>query len=231
MLALAKGPYLLSQNYSRPDIGYSYCSSTGTVERWLKYSGRRVDVLCFIDVGLLGLWARCTRRERMTAHYASRCCVGKSIRKSQLHSFPEVNFGNQSDSQCTVSRPVSSDVPVHFVRHQCISMLYKSFCLSVTNHFCDKSSNPRHTSQMECRADEGLGTGVTMIELFGTQGSRTVLSETSTFFHAKWLFQGPGLPPSNTVQAHSEPGDPLPSHHSPTCRGFNLPFPDSSPSH
>lgn len=91
--------------------------------------------------------------------------------------------------------------------------------------------------EMECRADKGLGIGVIMIELFGIQElSSRDHSATSTFFHAKRLFQGPGLPPSNAVQAHSEPGDSLlPSHHYHARRGistflFRIPLPVTSPS-
>ncbi|KAK2467279.1 hypothetical protein APHAL10511_000828 [Amanita phalloides] len=91
--------------------------------------------------------------------------------------------------------------------------------------------------EMECRADKGLGIGVMMIELFGIQElSSRDHSATSTFIHAQRLFQGPGLPPSNAVQAHAEPGDPpLPSHHYHARRGvstflFRLPLPVTCPS-
>lgn len=60
-------------------------------------------------------------------------------------------------------------------------------------------------------------------------------SATSTFLHTRRLFQGPGLPPSNAVQAHPLPGDPpLPEHHYQARRGistflFRIPLPASSP--
>ncbi|KAF8723421.1 hypothetical protein AX14_009312 [Amanita brunnescens Koide BX004] len=91
--------------------------------------------------------------------------------------------------------------------------------------------------EMECRADKGLGVGMIMVELFGIQElSSRDHSATSTFLHAKRLFQGPGLPPSNAVQAHAEPGDPpLPSHHYHARRGistflFRIPLPITCPS-
>ncbi|KAF8344755.1 hypothetical protein F5887DRAFT_1283095 [Amanita rubescens] len=91
--------------------------------------------------------------------------------------------------------------------------------------------------EMECRADKGLGIGVIMVELFGIQElSSRDHSATSTFLHAQRLFQGPGLPPSNAVQAHAEPGDPpLPSHHYHARRGistflFRIPLPVTCPS-
>ena len=60
-------------------------------------------------------------------------------------------------------------------------------------------------------------------------------SATSTFLHSRRLFQGPGLPPSNAVQAHPLPGDPpLPPDHHQARRGistflFRIPLPASSP--
>jgi hypothetical protein len=91
--------------------------------------------------------------------------------------------------------------------------------------------------EMECRADKGLGIGLITAELFGIQElSSRDHSATSTFLHAQRLFQGPGLPPSNAVQAHAEPGDPLlPFHHYHACRGistflFRIPVPITSPS-
>lgn len=109
--------------------------------------------------------------------------------------------------------------------------------------------------ELECRADKGLGIGVIMIELFGIQGgspgffcvfsnfltwhaelSSRDHSATATFLHTQRLFQGPGLPPSNAVQAHSEPGDPpLPTHHYHARRGistflFRIPLPIPNPS-
>ena len=108
---------------------------------------------------------------------------------------------------------------------------------------------------MECRADQGLGIGTLMVELFGIQGSLWLngihqylnlgyltefssrdRSATSTFLHSRRLFQGPGLPPSNAVQAHTMPGDPLlPEHYYQARRGkstflFRIPIPTSSPS-
>ncbi|RXW17103.1 hypothetical protein EST38_g8757, partial [Candolleomyces aberdarensis] len=77
--------------------------------------------------------------------------------------------------------------------------------------------------EMECRADKGLGIGVIMLELFATQG-------------LKRLFQGPGLPPSNAVQARPSPGDPdLPPNYYQARRGlstflFRIPIPEGSPS-
>ena len=61
-------------------------------------------------------------------------------------------------------------------------------------------------------------------------------SATSTFLHSRRFFQGPGLPPSNAVQAYPEPGDlPLPKHYYHARRGlstflFRIPLPSSSPS-
>ncbi|KAJ3965637.1 hypothetical protein EV361DRAFT_938411 [Lentinula raphanica] len=91
--------------------------------------------------------------------------------------------------------------------------------------------------EMDCKADKGLGIGVIMIELFATQElTSRDHSARSTFIHAKRLFQGPGLPPSNAVQAHPLPGDlPLPLHYHQAKRGhstflFRLPLPATSPS-
>ncbi|KAF8800426.1 hypothetical protein BYT27DRAFT_7199922, partial [Phlegmacium glaucopus] len=56
---------------------------------------------------------------------------------------------------------------------------------------------------MECRADRGLGIGILMVELFAIQDH----SATPTFLHSRRLFQGPGLPPSNAVQAYTMLGD------------------------
>ncbi|KAM6499961.1 hypothetical protein JOM56_005469 [Amanita muscaria] len=84
---------------------------------------------------------------------------------------------------------------------------------------------------MECRADKGLGT--TMIEEYKNSPFRDH-SATSTFFHAKRLFQGQDLPPSNAARAHSEPGDPpLPSRQYHARRGsstslFWIPLPGTS---
>ncbi|KAF8963101.1 hypothetical protein BDZ97DRAFT_1821755 [Flammula alnicola] len=91
--------------------------------------------------------------------------------------------------------------------------------------------------EMECRADRGLGIGILMIELFAIQElTSRDHSATSTFLHSRRLFQGPGLPPSNAVQAHPMPGDPpLPQHYYQARRGhstflFRIPIPASSPS-
>ncbi|KAF8149049.1 hypothetical protein B0H34DRAFT_734649 [Crassisporium funariophilum] len=90
---------------------------------------------------------------------------------------------------------------------------------------------------MECRADRGLGIGIMMVELFAIQElTSRDHSATSTFLHSRRLFQGPGLPPSNAVQAHPMPGDPpLPQHYYQARRGrstflFRIPIPASSPS-
>ncbi|TFK34549.1 hypothetical protein BDQ12DRAFT_656689 [Crucibulum laeve] len=90
--------------------------------------------------------------------------------------------------------------------------------------------------EMECRADKGLGIGVMMVELFAIQEltSRDHAAST-TFLHSRRLFQGPGLPPSNAVQAHPMPGDPqLPDGYYQARRGrssflFRIPVPSSSP--
>ncbi|KAJ3740972.1 hypothetical protein DFH05DRAFT_1580164, partial [Lentinula detonsa] len=91
--------------------------------------------------------------------------------------------------------------------------------------------------EMDCKADKGLGIGVIVIELFATQElTSRDHSARSTFIHARRLFQGPGLPPSNAVQAHPLPGDPpLPLHYHQAKRGhstflFRLPLPATSPS-
>ncbi|KAJ3512011.1 hypothetical protein NLJ89_g3769 [Agrocybe chaxingu] len=91
--------------------------------------------------------------------------------------------------------------------------------------------------EMECRADRGLGIGIMMVELFAIQElTSRDHSATSTFIHSRRLFQGPGLPPSNAVQAHPMPGDPpLPQHYYQARRGrstflFRIPIPASSPS-
>ena len=61
-------------------------------------------------------------------------------------------------------------------------------------------------------------------------------SASSTFLHTRRLFQGPGLPPSNAVDAHPSPGQPpLPQGYFPARRGittffFRFPIPLSSPS-
>ncbi|GLB44770.1 hypothetical protein LshimejAT787_1801070 [Lyophyllum shimeji] len=91
--------------------------------------------------------------------------------------------------------------------------------------------------EMECRADKGLGIGIMMVELFASQElTSRDHSATSTFLHSRRLFQGPGLPPSNAVQAHPLPGDPpLPPNYHQARRGistflFRIPLPSSAPS-
>ncbi|KAF6759747.1 hypothetical protein DFP72DRAFT_884047 [Ephemerocybe angulata] len=90
--------------------------------------------------------------------------------------------------------------------------------------------------EMECRADKGLGIGVIMVELFANQElTSRDHSATSTFIHSKRIFQGPGLPPSNAVQAYPQPGSPvLPPHYHQARRGlstflFRIPIPEGSP--
>ncbi|EAU85235.1 hypothetical protein CC1G_06251 [Coprinopsis cinerea okayama7 len=91
--------------------------------------------------------------------------------------------------------------------------------------------------ELECRADKGLGVGVILVELFAIQelNSRDH-SATSTFLHSRRLFQGPGLPPSNAVHAHPQPGYPvLPPTYYQARRGlstflFRIPIPETSPS-
>ncbi|CCM04221.1 uncharacterized protein FIBRA_06388 [Fibroporia radiculosa] len=91
--------------------------------------------------------------------------------------------------------------------------------------------------EMECKADKGLGIGVIMVELVAVEElTSRDHSATSMFLHSRRLFQGPGLPPSNAVQAYPNPGDPsFPAHYYPARRGistffFKLPLPESSPS-
>lgn len=61
-------------------------------------------------------------------------------------------------------------------------------------------------------------------------------SATSTFYHTRRLFQGPGLPPSNSVDAHPPAGaPPLPTHYYYARKGmttflFRFPLPPSCPS-
>ncbi|KAF9500006.1 hypothetical protein BDN71DRAFT_1258120 [Pleurotus eryngii] len=90
--------------------------------------------------------------------------------------------------------------------------------------------------EMECRADKGLGIGTMMVELTAVQElTSRDHSATSMFLRSRRLFQGPGLPPSNAVQAHPLPGDPpLPPHYHQARRGlttflFRIPLPSSSP--
>ncbi|KAF5341588.1 hypothetical protein D9758_014091 [Tetrapyrgos nigripes] len=91
--------------------------------------------------------------------------------------------------------------------------------------------------EMDCRADQGLGIGSMMVELFAFQELHSRdHSATSNFIHLRRFFQGPGLPPSNAVQAHPQPGDPpLPPQYYQARRGhstflFRLPLPHTSPS-
>ncbi|THU88985.1 hypothetical protein K435DRAFT_865764 [Dendrothele bispora CBS 962.96] len=91
--------------------------------------------------------------------------------------------------------------------------------------------------EMDCRADQGLGIGVMMVELFAFQELHSRdHSATSNFIHLRRFFQGPGLPPSNAVQALPQPGDtPLPPSYFQARRGhstflFRLPLPHTSPS-
>ncbi|KAK7686099.1 hypothetical protein QCA50_010911 [Cerrena zonata] len=91
--------------------------------------------------------------------------------------------------------------------------------------------------EMECKADKGLGIGVVMVELFAIEElTSRDHSATSTFFHSRRIFQGPGLPPSNSVHPFPQPGDPpLPPNYYGARRGtttflFRFPLPFSSPS-
>ena len=108
--------------------------------------------------------------------------------------------------------------------------------------------------EMECRGDKDIGIGLMMVELFAVQGIHVFFgicfcvnlsleelnsrdhSASSTFLHARRLFQGPGLPPSNAVEPHPIPGEPpFPQGYFPARRGitsffFRFPLPLSSPS-
>ncbi|KAI0689087.1 hypothetical protein C8T65DRAFT_700394 [Cerioporus squamosus] len=91
--------------------------------------------------------------------------------------------------------------------------------------------------ELECKAEKGLGISVIMAELYAVEElTSRDHSATSTFLHTKRLFQGPGLPPSNSVHPYPAPGDPpLPSHYYHARRGittflFQFPLPESSPS-
>ncbi|TFY62926.1 hypothetical protein EVG20_g6532, partial [Dentipellis fragilis] len=93
--------------------------------------------------------------------------------------------------------------------------------------------------EVESRADKGLGLGIIMVELFAIEVSKELTSRdhsaTSTFIHARRLFQGQGLPPSNAVLPHPVQDYPaLPAHYYQAQRGsatflFKLPLPSSSP--
>ncbi|KAI0648693.1 hypothetical protein C8Q79DRAFT_1040192 [Trametes meyenii] len=91
--------------------------------------------------------------------------------------------------------------------------------------------------ELECKAEKGLGIGVIMVELYAIEElTSRDHSATSTFLHSRRLFQGPGLPPSNSVHPYPSPGDPpLPSNYYHARRGittflFQFPLPISSPS-
>ncbi|CAL1715767.1 unnamed protein product [Somion occarium] len=91
--------------------------------------------------------------------------------------------------------------------------------------------------EMECKADKGLGIGVIMVELFAIEElTSRDHSATSTFLHSRRIFQGPGLPPSNSVHPFPQPGDPpLPPNYYGARRGtttflFRFLLPPSSPS-
>lgn len=94
--------------------------------------------------------------------------------------------------------------------------------------------------EVESRADLDslLGIGAMTVELYGIE---EIISQdhsaTSTFIHSRRIFQGPGLPPSNSVYPDHVPaeGEPLlPAHHYAARRGlttffFRFPLPLSSP--
>ncbi|KAI0750053.1 hypothetical protein C8Q80DRAFT_1269833 [Daedaleopsis nitida] len=91
--------------------------------------------------------------------------------------------------------------------------------------------------ELECKAEKGLGISVIMVELYAIEElTSRDHSATSTFLQSKRLFQGPGLPPSNSVHPFPAPGDPpLPSTYYHARRGmttflFQFPLPESSPS-
>ncbi|OSC98490.1 hypothetical protein PYCCODRAFT_1375122 [Trametes coccinea BRFM310] len=91
--------------------------------------------------------------------------------------------------------------------------------------------------ELECKAEKGLGIGVIMVELYAIEElTSRDHSATSTFLQSRRLFQGPGLPPSNSVHPYPSPGDPpLPANYYHARRGittflFQFPLPESSPS-
>ncbi|CDO75124.1 hypothetical protein BN946_scf185010.g49 [Trametes cinnabarina] len=91
--------------------------------------------------------------------------------------------------------------------------------------------------ELECKAEKGLGIGVIMVELYAIEElTSRDHSATSTFLQSRRLFQGPGLPPSNSVHPYPAPGDPpLPTNYYHARRGittflFQFPLPNSSPS-
>ncbi|KZW03645.1 hypothetical protein EXIGLDRAFT_758985 [Exidia glandulosa HHB12029] len=91
---------------------------------------------------------------------------------------------------------------------------------------------------VETRADTGLGISVIQVELIAVQElTSRDHTASSTFLHSRRMFQGPGLPPSNAVEALPKPGDPiqLPQGYWPARRGttkffFQFPVPLSAPS-
>ncbi|KAL1708251.1 hypothetical protein EV121DRAFT_254918 [Schizophyllum commune] len=109
--------------------------------------------------------------------------------------------------------------------------------LTMGNRVFVAGGSVRGQMEVECRADKGLALNVMMVELFAIQElTSRDHSATSTFIHARRLFQGPGLPPSNAVQALPAPGDPqYPNHYYQARRGistfpFRIPVPATSPS-
>ncbi|KAG6841348.1 hypothetical protein C0991_012173 [Blastosporella zonata] len=99
--------------------------------------------------------------------------------------------------------------------------------------------------EVECRADIGLGIGVMMVELFALQGEHRFKAEEQSAQLAACrthvsgslgYIDGPGLPPSNAVQAYPQPGDPsYPLDYHQARRGvstflFRIPLPSSAPS-
>ncbi|KAJ2977562.1 hypothetical protein NUW54_g11403 [Trametes sanguinea] len=91
--------------------------------------------------------------------------------------------------------------------------------------------------ELECKAEKGLGIGVIMVELYAIEElTSRDHSATSTFLQSRRLFQGPGLPPSNSVHPYPSPGDPpLPASYYHARRGittflFQFSLPESSPS-
>lgn len=97
--------------------------------------------------------------------------------------------------------------------------------------------------EMECKAGDGLGLAVMMVELIAVQElTSRDHSARSPFLHTRRLFQGPGLPPSNAVhpfppppKSKSSPNDPsMPPTYHHARRGlstflFRIPVPASAP--
>ncbi|KAL1739443.1 hypothetical protein HDZ31DRAFT_6165, partial [Schizophyllum fasciatum] len=109
--------------------------------------------------------------------------------------------------------------------------------LTMGNRVFVAGGSLRGQMEVECRADQGLALHVMMVELFAIQElTSRDHSATSTYIHARRLFQGPGLPPSNAVQALPAPGDPqYPNNYYQARRGistfpFRIPIPSTSPS-